>query len=189
MKCQKCDKVATFHITEVINAHPEELHLCDDHAYEYLHQNDAKHSPDPKSHPKPSNPYGDVQGYGHEYDENADCSAEEIGLKDFTEELEASDDVFCKCCELTFLDFRKTGKFGCENDYSAFKERIEPLFLSIHGAVEHVGKRPSRFKADNSGATLVSLRNQLAEAIRFEKYEQASVLRDKINALSVREKT
>ena len=67
--------------------------------------------------------------------------------------------------------------------------RIEPLFLSIHGAVEHVGKKPSRFKVDNSGATLVSLRNQLAEAIRFEKYEQASVLRDKINALSAQEKS
>ncbi|MBQ9813164.1 MAG: UvrB/UvrC motif-containing protein [Thermoguttaceae bacterium] len=187
MKCQKCDKVATFHITEVINAHPEELHLCDEHAYEYLHHNDAKHSPDPKCHPKPE-PY-DGEGYAADQDEIDDLSAEELGLKDFTEELEASDDVFCKCCELTFLDFRKTGKFGCENDYIAFKERIEPLFLSIHGAVEHVGKKPSRFKVDNSGATLVSLRNQLAEAIRFEKYEQASVLRDKINALSAQEKS
>ena len=45
MKCQKCDKVATYHFTDLINACPEELHLCDTHAYEYLHQNDAKHSP------------------------------------------------------------------------------------------------------------------------------------------------
>ncbi len=186
MKCQKCDKVATFHITEVIDACPEELHLCDKHAYEYLHQNDAKHSPNPKKHPVPKS--FDGADFHQEKDEDLEDSALEIGLKDLTEELETSDDAFCSCCELTFLDFRKTGKFGCENDYNAFRERVEPLLLGIHGASEHVGKRPSRFSADNSGAALVSLRNQLAEAIRFENYEQASVLRDKINALTAKEK-
>ena len=31
MKCQKCPKQATLHITEVINdEHYEELHLCED---------------------------------------------------------------------------------------------------------------------------------------------------------------
>jgi hypothetical protein len=45
MKCQKCDKVATFHITEMNDSsQPEELHLCDEHAYEYLHKNDAKNA-------------------------------------------------------------------------------------------------------------------------------------------------
>ena len=36
MKCQQCDKPATFHITELTGDKPEELHLCEDHAREYL---------------------------------------------------------------------------------------------------------------------------------------------------------
>ena len=36
MKCQKCDKSATFHITELTGGKPQELHLCEEHAREYL---------------------------------------------------------------------------------------------------------------------------------------------------------
>ena len=36
MKCQKCDKPATFHITELTGGKPQELHLCEDHARDYL---------------------------------------------------------------------------------------------------------------------------------------------------------
>ncbi|MDD3590121.1 MAG: UvrB/UvrC motif-containing protein [Thermoguttaceae bacterium] len=174
MKCQKCDKVATYHFTDLINACPEELHLCDTHAYEYLHQNDAKHSPDPKERQLPE-----------DYDESCEESEDEtVGLKDFTEELDERDDQFCRCCEHTFLDFRRTGKFGCENDYHAFKGAIEPLLLSIQGDTMHSGKRPKRFKPNNIGSTLVRLRNQLADAINIEDYERASKIRDEIKALT-----
>lgn len=40
MKCHKCGRKATFHITEMIDAQKVELHLCDEHANEYLHQHD-----------------------------------------------------------------------------------------------------------------------------------------------------
>ena len=30
MKCQKCDKPATFHITDLIDGKPNELHLCEE---------------------------------------------------------------------------------------------------------------------------------------------------------------
>ena len=36
MKCQQCDKPATFHITELTGGKPQELHLCEDHARQYL---------------------------------------------------------------------------------------------------------------------------------------------------------
>ena len=39
MKCQKCTKQATLHITEVISDdHFEELHLCEDCAQKYIHE-------------------------------------------------------------------------------------------------------------------------------------------------------
>ena len=41
MKCQKCDKPATFHITELTGGKPKELHLCEDHAREYLAEHES----------------------------------------------------------------------------------------------------------------------------------------------------
>ena len=39
MKCQNCPKIATLHITEVVNdAQYEELHLCEDCAQKYLYE-------------------------------------------------------------------------------------------------------------------------------------------------------
>ncbi len=38
MKCQQCDKSATFHITELTGGKPQELHLCEEHARQYLTQ-------------------------------------------------------------------------------------------------------------------------------------------------------
>ena len=40
MKCQKCEKPATFHITELTGGKPQELHLCEEHAREYLTESD-----------------------------------------------------------------------------------------------------------------------------------------------------
>ena len=36
MKCQQCDKLATYHITELTGGKPQELHLCEEHARQYL---------------------------------------------------------------------------------------------------------------------------------------------------------
>ncbi len=45
MKCQKCEKMATFHITELTGAKPQECHFCEEHAREYL--NDSSEQGDP----------------------------------------------------------------------------------------------------------------------------------------------
>lgn len=157
MKCQKCDKPAIFHITEMIDAHPLELHLCQEHASEYLHQNGVA-------------PVGAAES--------------DLALKDLTDDLMTDDFQTCPCCGAGFQDFRKTGLMGCANDYRVFRERLEPLLFGMHGGTEHVGKRPRRARGgSNAGATLVRLRSLLADAIEFEDYERASTLRDRIAAL------
>ena len=165
MKCQKCDKVATFHITDIIDGVPKEVHLCDKHAAEYLHRN-----------PEPRMPGAEELGLD---DDPADSN-----LKGLTDELERSDDDFCECCQRSFLDFRKTGLLGCEHDYQVFRDRLVPLFRSIHGADKHEGKRPRRVASNNVGARLVRLRNELQDAVNIEDYETASKLRDQIAELS-----
>lgn len=181
MKCQKCDKVATFHITELTGSAPEELHLCEEHAQQYLHRSD------PQDDANESAP--DERGAScscERCDEN-DENFDDASLKELTEDLMATDFQACPFCGLGFQEFRKSGRLGCANDYRTFQDRLEPLLLAVHGASEHVGKRPSRFEkatAANSGATLVRLRNELNDAIETEDYERASVLRDRINELT-----
>jgi len=181
MKCQKCDRVATFHITEMTDARPKELHLCDEHAFQYLHHNNQQGSPD-----------SDKERFQEccdqdEFESESSDSEEEnsgAGLKELTEDLENSDFVACPCCGIGLQDFRKTGRLGCANDYRAFRSRLEPLLFGVHGSTEHCGKRPSRRVSLDVGARLVRLRNELSEAIEIEDYELASRLRDEIKELS-----
>ena len=45
MKCQHCEKPATFHITELTGDEPSELHFCEEHARVYLTQSDEPQEP------------------------------------------------------------------------------------------------------------------------------------------------
>lgn len=48
MKCQKCTKAATLHITEVLPEEQfEELHLCEECAQKYLYEPQQKNSKEP----------------------------------------------------------------------------------------------------------------------------------------------
>lgn len=191
MKCQKCDKVATFHITEMNDSsQPEELHLCDEHAYEYLHKNDAKNADEDERSCGCSCGSECSCGDDCECDcENASSADEEndASLKELTEDLMETDFQSCPCCGLGFQEFRKTGRLGCANDYRAFQDRLDPFLLSVHGASEHVGKTPRRRGVVvDYGPTLVRLRNELVDAVATEDYERASVLRDKIKELTLK---
>ena len=162
MKCQKCGKQAVFHITEMIDAYPLELHLCQEHAYEYLHQNGNA-------------PFDDL------------CPPP--ALQDATNELAADDFHVCPCCGAGFQDFRTTTFVGCANDYSFFRDRFDPLVVSLQGANKHIGKRPRRAKGGASlGPQLVRLRARLADAVEVEDYELASKLRDQIAELEKEER-
>ena len=47
MKCQKCDKPATFHITDLTGDEPQSIHLCPHCAKSFLQQ-DEEPGPAPK---------------------------------------------------------------------------------------------------------------------------------------------
>jgi len=147
MKCQRCSKIATLHITEVLpdDGH-EEFHFCDDCAK--LHLYAAQHeSSEPVDDPEPATKH-------------------------------------CRECGLKFLEFRNSGRLGCEHDYDAFAEELVPLLESIHGEPQHEGKVPHRRKhGDPTGGELTALRKRLQQAIDDESYEEAAGLRDRIREL------
>lgn len=164
MKCQQCDKPATFHITELTGDKPQELHLCEDHAREYL--------------TSPGVEPGDGGGMAAVM---AQHIAQQMAVGQTAEELAQLDRQSCPVCGTTFYEFRSQGRLGCPHDYVCFWAQLEPLIMNIHGEAEHTGKAPSRCAQGTQQRTrLIGLRREMKEAIEKEDYERASELRDEI---------
>jgi protein arginine kinase activator len=155
MKCQKCPKAATLHITEVLNEEQfEELHLCEECANKYLYQ------PNKTNGQKGAAP-------GEE-----------------SEELSALNQRECPNCGIKFVEFRNSGRLGCPNDYQEFREELSTLLENIHGETRHCGKSPRRLpQNEQAQSELIQLRKQLQHAIHRENYEDAARLRDRIRRL------
>lgn len=163
-KCQKCERPATFHITEITDEGVEELHLCEGHARGYLSNSEGQ-----EEMPVPT---------------LAGVLAQQFKVGQTAEELARLDQRACPMCGITFYEFRSQGRLGCPHDYEFFEKELMPLIVNIHGETEHVGKRPKRSPESGRRQTeLIRLRREMEEAVRREDYELASELRDRIRAL------
>ena len=163
MKCQHCDKPATFHITELTGGKPQEFHLCEDHARQYL----------TASSEEPTGMAGMAAVLAHQ-----------MAIGQTAAELAKLDQQSCPICGVTFYEFRSQGRLGCPHDYVCFQAQLEPLIVNIHGESEHVGKRPRRLAVGSERRTqLIRLRRELKEAVDEERYERASSLRDEIQRI------
>ena len=165
MKCQHCDKPATFHITELTEEDsPHVLHLCEDHARVYLAQGSE------------STPATAL----------ANMLAKQLKIDQAADRTPAADQKVCPVCGITFSQFRNSGRLGCAYDYVCFRDELEPLLVNIHGAITHRGKRPSRAVGSNDHQhELIQMRREMSEAIEKEDYEKAGKLRDEIKLLEV----
>ena len=174
MKCDKCPKKATVHLTEIVDGKAMEMHLCEDCA-----RDQSQHM---------------EQQFGL-----ADLLA---GLTDFGKHVPEvqKDTLACSSCGLLYDDFRKFGRFGCAQCYVAFKPHLKTLLKKIHGSNVHLGKKivvtdvpevaaavslPSQEPTvkEPEVETIDSLRIRLHEAIADEDFEMAATLRDQIREL------
>lgn len=171
MLCDICAKnQATVHLTEIIDEQMTELHLCEECARQKsIHME---------------------QQFGL-----SDLLA---GLVDFGKQAEGEEPSKIRCpkCNLSYEDFKKIGRLGCSNCYSAFIKYLTPLLRRIHGSTIHTGKfsvgvatAPEAVKKTEpptvTKCDLLDLKNQLQEAIKVENFEEAAKLRDKIRKLEI----
>jgi protein arginine kinase activator len=156
MKCQRCPKQATLHITEVLGDERfEEAHLCEECAKKYLYE------PSPMKKPAKGGE-GAVEGG----------------------EPDALGEKQCEACGLKFVEFRNHGRLGCPHDYDSFKDDLMPLLESVHGETKHAGKSPHKLpQSPGSQLELVQLKKKLQQFITDEKYEDAARVRDRIRQL------
>ncbi|MBF0484468.1 MAG: UvrB/UvrC motif-containing protein [Candidatus Omnitrophica bacterium] len=159
MRCEKCEKSeATVHLTEILNGNVHEFHLCEDCA----------------------------KVKSAEVEQN-------FGLADLLAGLSVQGKpqapvlLTCKNCGLSYEDFRKTGRLGCNECYQSFKSELSVLLKRIHGSAEHHGKKPIMIHQDpilfSAVIELDKVKDELKEAILKEQFEKAAELRDKIKSL------
>ncbi len=172
MLCNICNKnQATVHLTEIVDNQMTELHLCDDCAKKKSIQME--------------------QQFGL-----SDLLA---GLVDYSKQLAGSEKIApgtqCPFCGLTYEDFRKIGRLGCSECYTAFGRYLGPLLKRIHGASQHVGKAPlsvlqegPKLFSGPRGASVAELKAKLQEAVEREEFEEAARLRDAIKEAEKTEK-
>jgi protein arginine kinase activator len=159
MKCEKCNRPATVHLTEIRAGKKIEKHLCEQCA-------------------------GQLEGYNPT---KAHAPINEL-LTNFVlahSGMTKEESGTCPQCGMSWSDFRQTGLLGCEHDYAAFDKDLTPLLQRAHdGATHHLGKVPTR----RGGTTvpvkrqvdLNRLRKELSRAVEAEDYEKAAKLRDQI---------
>lgn len=190
MLCQQCQKrLANVHYTQIVNGKKVELYLCEQCVNEKgqlgigLQLN-----------------LGDFLWGLHS-----------LGGNISFQQLDKPEEVRCPVCNMSFREFSKTGRLGCSNCYSVFRNELNPILRRIHGSIEHKGKVPEKIgqsgalgmfenvekaktaqsamgteetgRSEGSCNELEKLKNELSEAISREEYEKAALLRDKIREL------
>jgi protein arginine kinase activator len=153
VKCQLCSNPATIHLTDIVNGHKKELHLCEACAEK---QQLLKHQ---------------------ELNLSAILQAvigQHIGP--LTDELAR---LTCPACGIKYMEFKAEGRLGCPHDYEVFHAALEPLLERIHRASRHVGKIPRHAVANAARQSeMIQLRQKLGRAVEAEAYEEAARLRD-----------
>lgn len=109
----------------------------------------------------------------------------------------------CDNCGYTFDDIINTGELGCPNCYDVFEAELDPIIKRIQGTNRHVGRtgkiidnkidekfniksqkdEQSKNEAEknNTGKSkLEQLQEELKDAIKEERYEDAAKIRDEI---------
>ncbi|MCW8130254.1 MAG: UvrB/UvrC motif-containing protein [Planctomycetota bacterium] len=156
MKCENCGKRdATVHLTEITKGVKQEIHLCEPCASE-------KGLPG-KAHFSISDLLAGITS----------ASQAKKGRQE--------KDVQCPTCELTLSQFQSSGRFGCPDCYTTFKDDILPLVEKIHDSSQHVGKVPNRVSQEvGLQKELRHLQLELKRTVKREDYEKAAQLRDQI---------
>jgi len=158
--CQCGKNFATIHITEIVDGEKQEIHLCEECAKEKKLLFHAASSV-------------------FDLSDVLSGIIEAVGQKE-SDELNK---ITCPECGITFAEFRASGRFGCPNDYEAFRKGVDPLLERIHGTAQHRGKVAAEPAARRQADKLVELRAELKKAVAEEAYERAARIRDQIYAL------
>lgn len=162
MMCENCGKnPATTHLKTVVNGVVHENHLCS-----YCAANGG---------------YTNIGG----------LSLTNMLASMFGESVSNGKPISkrCDCCGASFSDIAQSGRVGCSECYTTFKNELLPSLNRLHGKAIHIGNVPSKEEKEQTSYEKIKLlKEKLAEAIKAEEFENAAKLRDEIRSLEGEDK-
>jgi protein arginine kinase activator len=153
INCDICSKLATVHLTQIVNGKIHKIDLCETCAKE-------KGVTDPNGFSLADLLAGGVDGSDME---------------------ETHQGLVCSVCGFTPEDYKKLGRLGCPNCYEDLAPMVAPMLGYMHKGTQHLGKEPEKSIARvDSQTKFAELESQLKAAIDEERYEDAARLRDQL---------
>jgi protein arginine kinase activator len=163
--CERCNKTATVHMTEISGGKPHDVHLCDGCAQEAGYV--QAHVP--------------INELLNQF------------LKSHAQFPDAPT-ARCPECGMSWQEFKDTGLLGCPKDYELFVNQLGGVIeRAQQGANHHTGKALDAQAGARTAkkedpvklrqAEINKLRKELARAVEEESYERAARLRDQIRTL------
>ena len=90
----------------------------------------------------------------------------------------------CPGCNMTYSEFKKSGKLGCPKCYDMFKKPLEITLKQIHQNSKHTGKIPATGAMElKKKRQYEELKQKLQQAVKEENYEEAALLHKQLKAL------
>ena len=181
MLCDNCGKKsANVRYSENINGVKKEMHLCEECSRKLG-------ITDKMDFRMPSLDFSNFFG----------SFLEDFSTPDFMPLLNEVKLIKCDSCGSTFDDIINTGRYGCANCYDVFEDRMDPILKKLQGANRHNGRlgkisdnnikferKEEQKNQSNSDNKLEKLQNDLKQAIKEERYEDAAKIRDEIKKMS-----
>ncbi len=93
-------------------------------------------------------------------------------------------DIECPTCKTRLSETLNTGKFGCGDCYEAFGAYTKSILNNIHSSDTHKGKVSAEAEEKISAKKkILSLKEELKNAVQKQEFEEAARLRDEIKML------
>ena len=161
MQCDRCGKPSVYHSTLIVNGVSQTTNLCRDCAIKEGVFNSA-----------PTSIFDDMFS----------------AFADFMP-YEQVQDITCPVCKTTLREFKNTSKLGCPNCYDAFREEISNIIGRIAPYATHKAeslnsvKEKTSKKAETKEEKIKQLREDMALAVKEERYEDAGKIKKQIQRL------
>ena len=161
MNCDRCGKPSVYHSTLIVNGVSQTRNLCRDCAVK-----EGVFNSEPTSL----------------FDDMFSAFADILPF-------EKVENIVCPVCKTSLAEFKNHGKLGCPNCYEVFRQEVADVVKRIAPFPTHKEENDITLNTTKTKKTLskseeiATLREQLNLAVREERYEDASKLKKKIQAL------
>jgi protein arginine kinase activator len=172
MKCDFCNKnEATIHLIKIQGSNVEKINICRECAKDFSFLNEEDF-------------YSDLTKIFYKIFQSGNGSSQSGMSKKILKNLSFRRNLKCSICGTDLKAIKRTGKVGCGNCYSEFKDILFPVIKSIQGSLENKGKIPvNTSKKIRLEKSIKDLRYKLQSEIIIENFEGAAKIRDKIKRL------